>query len=323
MLENKKILIVGATGSWGMALLELLLKTEAAQIKALARNEHNMVSLQQKFGDKRVSPIIGDIRDRGRLSQACSDVDIVFHLAAMKHVPICEQMPTEAVTTNVAGTMNLIECAISRGVEKVIYVSTDKAVTPHCTYGCTKLLGEKLILSANTQRSTTKFIVFRSGNLLGSSGSVIPLFRRQIDEAQHIFLTDERMSRFFIPIVQAAELLLEAALRGAGGEVFLPRMDALFIRDIAQYLLEKKGLDKAQIEITGIRPGETLNESMVTEEERTALYQISDMLYAFIGADHHAWAANDFVRSGNYKSASEDAALSYEQTRAFLNAAGI
>lgn len=322
-MKNKKILIVGGTGSWGIAILERLLKTGAAQIKVLARNEHNMVLLQQKFPDKRVIPVIGDIRDKVRLEHACADVDIVFHLAAMKHVPVCEQMPTEAVATNVIGTQNLIDCAISRGVEKVIYVSTDKAVAPNCTYGCTKLLGEKLILSANTQTNQTKFIVFRSGNLLGSSGSVIPLFQRQINETQHICLTDARMSRFFIPIEQAAGLLLEAVSRGAGGEVFLPNMEALRIRDIAQYLLEKNGLDKTQIEMIGIRPGETLSESMVTQEEREALYQVNGTLYALITADSHAWVANGFVQTGTYQSHSEEAVLSYEQTGGFLTAAGI
>lgn len=320
---NKKILIVGATGSWGMALLERLLQTDTAQIKVLARNEHNMVSLQRAFPNKRVTPVIGDIRDRARLSQACTDVNIVFHMAAMKHVPVCEEMPTEAIATNVVGTQNVIDCAIAQGVDKVVYTSTDKAVTPHCTYGCTKLLGEKLILAANTQANRTKFIVFRSGNLLGSSGSVIPLFRRQIDEQQRICLTDERMSRFFIPIAQAAELLLEAAVRGAGGEVFLPRMDALLISDIARYLLEKSGINKNQMDIIGIRTGETLSESMVTDEEGGALYQLSDRLHAFIGGDSHGWVANGFVKTGEYISNSHDAILSYAQTCEFLSAAGI
>lgn len=322
-MKEKRILIVGGTGSWSAALLEQLLKTEVAEIKVLARNEHNLISIRQRFPDKRVQPILGDIRDKEHLMHACDNVDILFHLAALKHVPICEQMPGEAILTNVTGTQNIIDCAIQCGVDKVIYTSTDKAISPHCTYGCTKLLGEKLILSANLQKSKTKFIVFRSGNLLGSSGSVIPLFRKQIDESQRICLTDERMSRFFIPIEQAAKLLLESALRGAGGEIFLPIMDALYIRNIAQYLLEKNGLDKKQIELTGIHPGETLRESMVTEEESGSLYQISDKLYAFIGADHHAWVANGFVKTGTYKIHSEDAVLSYEKTCAFLNAVGI
>lgn len=322
-MKNKKILIIGATGSWGAALLGRLLKTDAAELRVFSRNEHNMVLLQQNCNDKRVKAFLGDIRDSARLMQACADVDIIFHLAAIKHVPICEQMPTEAIATNVTGTQNVIDCAILCKVKKVIYVSTDKAVTPHCTYGCTKLLGEKLILSANAQTKDTSFIVFRSGNLLGSSGSVIPLFKRQIEEMNKVCLTDERMSRFFIPISQAVELLLEASVRGAGGEIFLPKMKSLLIRDIAKYLLEKNGLEESQIEITGIRPGEALSEAMTTEDESKALYQVSDTLYTFIGEDNHAWVANGFVQSGSYNSCSESAVLPCEKTGEFLTAAGI
>lgn len=323
MMKHQKILIIGATGSWGTVLLEQLLKTEAAQIKVLARNEHNMVGLQQRFRDKRICPVIGDIRDKTRLMQVCAGMDIVFHLAAMKHVSVCEEMPTEAIATNVTGTQNLIDCAIGCGVEKVIYASTDKAVAPNCTYGCTKLLGEKMILSANTQKSKTKFMVFRSGNLLDSSGSVIPLFRQQIEQDKHICLTDNCMSRFFIPMTQAAELLLEVAVQGMGGEIFLPRMDALLIRHIARYMLEKNGLDKTQMKITGIRAGETLSECMVTAEESKSLYQMNDKLYAFIKGDHHPWTANGFVKAGQYSAHSVDALLSYEDTCQFLTAVGI
>lgn len=323
MTKNKNILIIGATGTWGLALLEQLLKTESAQIKVLARNEHNLVSLRQQFPDKRVQPFLGDIRDKKRLLQACEGVDIVFHLAALKHVPVCEELPAEAILTNVIGTQNVIDCAIRCNVKKVLYSSTDKAISPHCTYGCTKLLGEKLILSANAQSKTTKFIVFRSGNLLGSSGSVLPLFQRQIETHGCVYLTDRRMNRFFIPVLQAAKLLIEAAVRGAGGEVFLPRMDALSIHDLAKYLLEKNGLTEAQVHITGIRPGETLSETMVTTEETKSLYQIDDRLYAFIGEDNHAWAANGFVKAGNYQPCSVDAVLPYEQACAFLSAAHI
>lgn len=322
MMKNKKILIIGGTGSWGLDLLEYLLKTEAAQIKVLSRNEHNLVSLCRQFPDKRVQPLLGDIRDKSHLMQACEGMELIFHLAALKHVPICEQMPTEAILTNVVGTQNVIDCAIQCNVEKVIYTSTDKAIKPHCTYGCTKLLGEKLILSANTRSKTTKFLVFRSGNLLGSSGSVIPLFKRQIAESGYVSLTDQRMNRFFIYSTQAAKLLVEAAAQGAGGEVFLPRMDALSIHDIAKYLLKKSGLSEAQIKITGIRPGEALSEAMVTAEEHKSLYQINDTLYALV-EDNHLWTADSLTKTENYRPYSEDAILPYEQACKFLKAANI
>lgn len=323
MMENKKIVIVGGTGSWGLNLLEHLLKTDAVQIKVLARNEHNLVTLCRQFSDKRIQPLLCDIRDKTHLMQACEGMDILFHLAALKHVPVCEQMPTEAILTNVIGTQNVIDCAIRRNVEKVIYASTDKAVTPHCTYGCTKRLGEKLILAANARSQTTKFMVFRSGNLLGSSGSVIPLFKQQIAESGCVSLTDGRMNRFFIPRVQAAQLLAEAVVQGAGGEVFLPRMDALSIHDVAKYLLEKRGLGEAQIKISGIRPGETLDETMMTAEEHQSLCQISDRLYAVVGGGNRPWSANSFVKANNYTPCSKDAVLPYEQACAFLNAANI
>lgn len=323
MMEDKKILIIGGTGSWGVNLIRHLLKTDAAQINVLARNEHNLVSLRRLFPDQRIQPLLGDIRDKSQLMQACEGMDILFHLAALKHVPVCEQMPTEAILTNVLGTQNVIDCAMRCNVEKVIYTSTDKAISPHCTYGCTKLLGEKLILSANTRSKRTKFIVFRSGNLLGSSGSVIPLFQQQIADFGCVSLTDQRMNRFFIPCLQAAELLVEAAVRGAGGEVFLPRMDALSIHDIAKYLLNKSGLDETKIRITGIRAGETLSETMVSAEESKSLYQISDALYALVGEDNHAWVANSFVKTGNYTSNSGDAVLPYEKACAFLSAANL
>ena len=322
-MKNQKILIIGATGTWGLALLSGLLKTDVAQIKVLARNEHNLVCLCQRFPDKRVLPILGDVRDRKRLMQACQDVDLVYHLAALKHVPICEEMPLEAILTNVVGTQNVIDCANANNVETVVYASTDKAVLPHCTYGCTKQLGEKLILSANAQAKVTKFIVFRSGNLLGSSGSVVPLFRQQIESTGHVCLTDARMSRFFIPVSQAAELLMESAARGAGGEVFLPRMNALSIRDIAKYLLEKNGLDESGIQVTGIRPGEALSETMATAEECESLYQVSDGLYAIISEDKCARNVTEYVKAENYQAHSAGAILPYPQAHAFLRAVNI
>lgn len=322
-MQNKRILIIGGTGSWGTALLSNLLKTGASQIKLFSRNEANMVAQKQRFPDARVQTILGDIRDTSRLLQACEDTDIIFHLAAVKHVPICEQMPTEAILTNVTGTQHVIDCAIRSHVEKVIYTSTDKAISPHCTYGCTKLLGEKLILSADAQTTKTKFIVFRSGNLLGSSGSVIPVFKRQIAHSKCISLTDKRMNRFFISIDQAAALLIEAATRGAGGEIFLPRMDSISIHDIAKYLLQQQGLDESHIKITGMRPGEQLNERMVTSEESKSIYQINQQLFTLLEKDGHSWAANGFVESGSYSYCSQDTVLPYKQACEFLEAAHI
>lgn len=322
-MKDKNILIIGGTGTWGRALLEQLLKTEVSQIKVLARNEHNLVSLRRQFPDKRVLPILGDIRDRTHLTRACEGADVLFHLAALKHVPVCEQMPTEAILTNVTGTQNVIDCATLCGVKKVVYTSTDKAVSPNCTYGCTKLLGEKLILSADARGGDTRFIVFRSGNLLGSSGSVIPLFKDQIEQSMNISLTDTRMNRFFITPSKAAEQLLETALRGEGGEVFLPRMDSLLIRDIAKYLLQKNGLDEDRINVTGIRPGEALSEAMISATESRRLFQQSDELFALIGPDSRVQDRGTLMKAESYMAHSGDAVLPYELASAFLAAAGV
>lgn len=323
-MENKRILIIGGTGSWSNGLIQTLLKENVAQIKVFARSESQIFTLKQQYPDVRIVPVIGDIRDKSRLMEVCKDCDFIFHLAALKHVPICEVMPSEAVLTNVIGTQNMIDCAIANAVPKVVYVSTDKAITPECTYGCTKLLGEKLILAANHVNRDTKFIVFRSGNLLGSSGSVIPIFQKQIESNQSVNLTDKSMTRFFITIPKASELLVESAIRGAGGEIFLPQMPSLWIYDIAKYLLSKNGIDESKIQITGLRPGERLNEALVTEEESKYIYRISDLLYMIAKEDYHSWITNGFIKKeDNYLFRSQDAVVDYNQTAEFLNAADI
>lgn len=323
-MNHKNVLIVGGTGSWAEGLIDQLLKIDVAQIKILARNEWKIVSIKQKYQDPRVIPEIGDIRDKSRLSAVCRDCDIIFHLAALKHVPICEAMPAEAVMTNVIGTQNVIECAIANHVSKVIYVSTDKAVEPNCTYGCTKLLGEKLMLAANNISKDSKFIIFRSGNLLGSSGSVIPLFKKQIEQYQEVNLTDKKMNRFFISIPKISELLVEAATRGAGGEIFLPQMNSITIFDIARYLLSVKGLEESRIRVVGLRPGEKINESMATMEESGHIYKINDELYMIVKNDLHSWIANDFVKKeSNYRFRSQDAVISYEHACSFLKSANV
>lgn len=319
-MKNKNILIIGGTGSWANILIQKLLKAEAAQIIIYARSESKMVAVKQQYPDGRVKAFLGDIRDKSRLMDACKDCDFIFHLAALKHVPVCEAMPTEAILTNVIGTQNVIDCAIANKVAKVIYVSTDKAVTPECTYGCTKLLGEKLIQAADGLSKDTRFITFRSGNLMGSAGSVIPLFIRQIKEDGVVKLTDKQMNRFFISIPRVTDLLIQVASRSAGGEIFLPRMDSIWIYDIAKYLLSKQGLDETQIKVTGLRPGEKINEYMATEEEAKHIYQVDSDLYMIAKEDRHAWVINDFVKKEEkYKTRSQDAVVEYEAAVSILS----
>lgn len=323
-MENKTVLVIGGTGSWGYGLIGELLKGNSNTIKVLARNEFQMVTLARTFQSPKIEIVIGDIRDKDALSTACKGVDLIFHLAALKHVPICENMPCEAIETNVMGTKHVIAAAMEHKVDKVIYVSTDKAVNPDSTYGCTKLLGEKLILSANLGNQPTKFMVFRGGNLIGSAGSVIPLFERQISEKGWVTLTDEGMNRFFISISAASRLLIQLADRGMGGEIFIPAMCAVRIKDIARYLLKKHNLDEKNILVTGMRPGEKLEETLIFSQEREHLYRFTEDLFLIIQEDSHGLEAKGLIKKcETFAAHSGDALLSYDDAAKFLREAGV
>lgn len=323
-MNDKTILIIGGTGSWGYGLIEQLLNENGTKIKVFARNEFQMVTLMQHFHSPKIEMVIGDIRDNKALHRACENVNIIYHLAALKHVPICEKMPYEAIETNVIGTKNVVEAAIQNAVEKVIYVSTDKAVNVDCTYGSTKLLGEKLILSANAIQNSTQFIVFRGGNLIGSAGSVIPLFEKQILERGMVTLTDERMNRFFISIKKASQLLMKITKRGVGGEIFIPVMPALRIKDIAKYLLSKHHLSENKISVMGVRPGEKLNEELISESEKEFVYTFTDDLYLISKKDIHGWKANNIIKKcDDFAVNSNEAILPYDKAAQFLSEAGV
>lgn len=318
-MKNKIVLITGGTGSWASGLIYELLKEGVAKIKVYARNEHKMVELLREFSQPQVDIIIGDIRDKEALSLACRGVDVVYHLAALKHVPICEEMPFEAIETNIIGTKNVIDAAVENGVTKVIYASTDKAVNPDCSYGSTKMLGEKLVLSANTEQNKTRFIVFRGGNLTGSAGSVIPLFKEQIKERGEVTLTDERMSRFFISIEKASKLMVEVSKKAMGGEIFIPNMPAINIKDIGKYLLIKNGLPESNILITGPRPGEKLSEELLSDNEKSFVYKDSDQLFVI--------SRNSVTQRGekasDFSSISNEGTVTYADAAAYLIEAGV
>lgn len=322
-MKNKVVLIIGGTGSWGDGLITELLKEDILKIKVFARNEFQMVMLMRKYNNPKIEIIIGDIRDYNALEIACENVDIVYHLAALKHVPICEQLPDEAIETNIFGTQNVIDASIANDVDKVIFTSTDKAVNPNCTYGSTKMLGEKLILSANNRNSRTKFIVFRGGNLIGSTGSVIPLFEDQILEKGSISLTDENMNRFFISVHSASQLLIKISKRGIGGEIYIPNMPSIFIRDIAKYILNKWNINPDKIELIGKRPGEKISEVLVAENERKSLYRFDESLF-IICNDQHGWLANGVIQHvDEFNENSAIKQLSYNQVVSYLKSAGV
>ncbi|MCS7458833.1 polysaccharide biosynthesis protein [Paenibacillus doosanensis] len=275
MFDSRKILITGGTGSWGYELTaQLLSKYDPLEIIVFTRNEANQVAMKNTFSDPRLRFCIGDIRDKQALLKACRDVDCLFHLAALKHVPVCEDQPFEALKTNVTGTQNVIEAAIEAKVKKVIYVSSDKAASPVNFYGMTKAIGEKLITQANLSSADTKFVCVRGGNVLGTNGSVIHVFRKQIVEKNQIGITDKAMTRFFLTLQEAIAMLLHAAEKGLGGETFVMKMPSCRIVDLAAVLSEALGKKDVDMVELGVRPGEKIEEILYSEYEshNTVLY---------------------------------------------------
>jgi len=269
MLDGKKILITGGTGSLGQSLAKRLLATNVDTVRILSRNESKQVNMESEFNDKRLRFLIGDVRDFERLKTAFEDIDIVFHAAALKHVPVIEYNPFEAIKTNVQGSQNVIDASLSQDVEKVICIGTDKAVSPLNTYGATKLLMEKLFVSANNflnvTRHRTKFLALRYGNVVGSSGSVIPKFIKMIKEGRKITITDSEMTRFSITMDQALDFILDCTINGNASEIYIPKLKSYSILDVKDALFEIFG--KTDFEEIGIRPGEKLHETLINSEE--------------------------------------------------------
>lgn len=267
MFTNSTILVTGGAGSWGQELIKHLLLHNPQKIIIFSRNEASQVKMNREIDDPRLTFSIGDVRELKTLVKACEGVDFIFHLAALKHVPVCEEQPLEAWKTNVIGTQNVIEAATVNRVKKVINISTDKAANPVNFYGMTKAIGEKLIVYANLQKGETKFINVRGGNILGSNGSVLNLFIEQIKEKRRISITDKKMIRFFMTPKSATELLLTAAKEGKGGETFILKTSAWKILDMAEVLIDAYGTADTEIAETGIRPGEKFNEVFLSSIE--------------------------------------------------------
>lgn len=261
--------MTGGTGSWGNELVSQLLEKNPKEIRIFSRNETSQVLMKQKFENhSKLTFIIGDVRDKEAVSEATRRVDYIFHLAALKHVPVCEFQPLEALKTNVMGTQNIIDAAIENNVEKVINISTDKAANPSNFYGFTKAMGEKLIINANVITDKTKFVCVRGGNVLGTNGSVIHVFKHGIKTKSKIGITDKKMTRFFLTIKDAIKLLFKATFESHGGEIFVMKMPTCKIIDLAQVLIDQYSPDKEVIiEESGIRPGEKLHELLLTEFE--------------------------------------------------------
>ena len=271
IFDNSRILITGGTGSWGQTLTRMLLERyNPKEIIIFSRGELQQVLMQRKFQNPKIRYIIGDVRDYEAIKFATIGVDYIFHMAALKHVPICEEQPQEAIKTNITGTNNIVNASILNGVKKVIDVSTDKAVEPINLYGMTKAVGEKVIIQANDLSDHTKFVCIRGGNVMGSNGSVIPYFIEQIKAGGPITITDFRMTRFFLTLEEAISLLFKAAEDSIGGETFVMNMPACHITEVAEILMEKYG--NVEINEIGGRPGEKLDEMLISKHESSMAY---------------------------------------------------
>ena len=279
VFEGKKILITGGTGSLGNALTSRLLNYDVDTIRIFSRNENKQITMESKFNDDRLRFLLGDVRDYPRLVRAMEDIDIVFHAAALKHVPVIEYNPFEAIKTNVIGSQNVIDACLKENVEKAVAIGTDKAVSPLNTYGATKLLMEKLFVTASNylkkERHQTKFFALRYGNVLGSSGSVIPKFIEQIKNKEKITITDPNMTRFSISMDNALDFILHATEIAKGSEIFIPKLRAYTIKDIKNVLFEL--LQKIDEENIGIREGEKLNEILINSDEIRYTWEYENM----------------------------------------------
>lgn len=298
IFQNKRILITGACGTVGSELLRQLLDKKSyliSDVVGIDNNEGSLFFLEQEYlNDDRVKLFVVDIREQEELNKKMQGIDIVFHAAALKHVAMCERSPEQAVRTNIHGVQNIITSAFNNGVERVIFTSSDKAVNPTNVMGTSKLMGERLMTAANSNKREDGpvFASTRFGNILGSSGSVIPIFHNQIAQGGPVTLTDRKMTRFVMKISEAVRLVLDSAQQTHGGEVFVTKMPVVRIEDLAKVMINELapsyGKDPDEIEIIeiGSKPGEKLYEELMSQEETRRAIELSDyfsILPAFRG----------------------------------------
>ncbi len=285
-IEGKNILITGGTGSLARPLIRDLLQFNPKVIRIFDIDETEQFEMQHDFNHtEKLRYLLGDIRDKERLKTAMENIDVVFHLAALKHVLACEYNPFEAVKTNILGTQHVIDAALETGVSRVIYTSSDKAVNPNNTMGATKLLAERLIIAANYYKGSKKtiFSSVRFGNILWSRGSVGPLFKKQLAKGGPITITDPTMTRFFMSPEKAVGLLFKCLSIMQGGEIFVFKMPVITMKDFGEVFVEKFAShyhydpQQIKIEIIGIKPGETMSEELMTEQEAQRAYELEDL----------------------------------------------
>ena len=290
LFDDKTILITGGTGSFGKKFTEILLSEhDPESVRIYSRGELLQMEMRNRFDDSRLRFLIGDVRDRDRLYRAASGVDIIVHAAALKHVPACEYNPIEAVRTNVEGSVNVIDAAIDNSVEKIMAISTDKAVHPVNLYGATKMVAEKLFTQGNayTGGKKARFSCIRYGNVVGSRGSVIPLFKEQRKNGV-ITITDDRMTRFWITLEQGVRFVMDCIARMKGGETFVPKIPSMKVIDLANVIAPD-----AKKKVIGIRSGEKLHEILLTEDEARHTREFDN--YFVIEPEHPFWEKDNFM----------------------------
>jgi len=351
--RDRRVLVTGGTGTVGLAIVRRLLEREgAAVVRVFSRDESKqfeVAHMLERFGSERAlerkrrrggAPrlrfLIGDVRDRRRLSRALDGVDYVFHTAALKHVPSCEYNPAEAVKTNILGVQNLVEAALERGVRRVVNLSTDKAANPNNTMGASKLMGEKIIISGNYMqaRARTVFSSVRFGNVLGSRGSVLPLFREQIAGGGPVTVTDPEMTRFVMAIDEAVDLCFDAMTSAIGGEVFVRKMPATLLGTLVKALIAEyapavgRKASGIGTRVIGPRPGETLHEQIVTDEESPRTIETRDdyiikptHMFRQVG-DYEKTHRGKPCRMQGYNSGAQKQ-LPLRDVRAFIRRAGL
>ena len=323
-IAGLRVAVTGACGTVGRELVRQVIQAKPQSVIATDHNESALFFLGEEYrADPRVRVRLADVRDRDAMREQFRDVDVVFHSAALKHVPLCEDAPLEAIQTNIEGAQNVLDAALANGVSRVLFTSSDKAVNPTNVMGTSKLMAERLVTAADGRSARSIAISTRFGNVLGSRGSVLPVFDQQIRAGGPVTLTDPEMTRFIMTLHEAVALVLQSTFVGHGGEVFITKMPIARIEDLAEIMIEELAPiyghqpSSISIEQIGIRPGEKLYEELMNDEETRRTYDIGDFLVV-----HPALREDQTVHGGApatkpYNSALE-AAMTREELRDYL-----
>jgi len=336
--EGKNILVTGGCGTVGSELVRQLVKLKPAELRIYDNNEDGVFGMEQRHGAEAcINVILGDIRDEYRIREVTEGVDIIFHAAALKHVQICERSPFDAVMTNIIGTQNIVRAALHNQVKTCIFTSTDKAVSPTNVMGTSKLMAERLVTAANnySKNGVPVFASTRFGNVLASRGSVLRVFYDQIRRGSPVTITDDAMSRFIMTIDESVRLICAAAMLAKGGEVFVPKMRTIKIRDLANAMIEivteRLGKDPAAIEVKviGSRLGERVFEELMTVEESTRALELEDV-FAILPARGSFRRDQSYEYTGKVQpckvqgyNSQDEMFLSKEEIKDYFSSAGI